>query len=118
MQHRPVLGVLAGLLLAPLGLIAAGTPAHADAGVAGYTYICDRISPYGDDTTTLSVSKLYTCSNGPMDDTIVSRLDNYTGKSAGHTSGECIWYLHYRKGYTDMAKAFDYCVAHPRLQIS
>lgn len=105
-------------VLLPLALVLAlfgPGPATADPGGTGHIYKCDRLS-WTDDYYTISFSRIYTCSNGPMDGpSYINEFSTYTDRKTGWIAGECAWYAYYKKGWRDMTRVWNWCLTRPRL---
>lgn len=115
MKKRTIIRLVMALatVLAALGIT---SEASADPGGSGYVYFCSRISMVGDDYYQIAFSKIYTCSNGPMDGpTWIYQKSTYTGKQTGKIGGECAWYGYHVKHWTDMTRVWNWCKTSPRL---
>jgi hypothetical protein len=98
-----------------LAVFGSAPAANADPGGSGYIYYCNRISITGD-YYQIAFKYIYTCSNGPMDGpSYVVQKSTYTGKTTGKIGGECAWYAHYKKGWSDPTRIWNWCLTNPPL---
>lgn len=106
-MRRLVAGIFVAFTAA-ITVIGSGGSASADSGTT-YVYRCSSIT-MGE--YSIPFSKIYNCSSGPADYTIVHQLSTYTGKQTGWISGECAFYAHYQLGWTNMSTVWSHCLTH------
>ena len=106
------------LMLLPLAVMLAvfnPSPVSADPGGTGHVYRCYSIDLV-DSGKLIAFSKIYTCSDGPMDGpSSIAEFSTYTGKQTGWIDGECAWYGYWEKGWRDMSRVWKWCLTRPTL---
>lgn len=115
MFKRRALAALLGLASVLAVMVSTSPAANADPGGSGYVYYCSRIS-ITDDYYQIAFAYIWKCSNGPMDGpSYLIQKSTYTGKTTGKIGGECAWYGHYKKGWSDETRIWNWCLTDPRL---
>jgi hypothetical protein len=110
---RNSLKVLFATLTALVAIMGTSSVVSADPGGSGHVYRCSAVR-MTDDSYIIAFSKIYTCSNGPMDNSLIQELSTYTDKQTGSITGECAWHAYHRLGWRDMKKVWNWCLTNPR----
>jgi hypothetical protein len=104
MAKRRLYGVLVAVV-ALFASLSVTSQAFAD---HGYIYKCHSLTQEHQ----IAFAKIYQCSSGPADVSIVNEWDVNTGRMTGWISGECAFYAYYQLGWRNMSNVWSHCLSH------
>lgn len=100
---------LSRLLVVCVALVAALSVSPGASADVGFIYKCDNV---GGGIYQIAFAKIYTCSNGPADNSIIHKINISTGKQTAWIGGECAFYAYHNLGWRDMTKTWNHCLTH------
>ncbi len=107
MVFRRALSAIVVVFIAAISGLAMSSSAQAD---AGFIYKCSGVAE--GQSKNIPYSRIWDCSSGPADTSIVQKVSIDTGKQVAWISGECAFYAYHQLGWRNMDKIWTHCLGH------